>query len=445
MQQLGKRNTYTPLGASQAHRSVTMSLNREETLSEHGSKTFSNNLDVNQQSSKTERNLRVFVINLRQQSLMPCSSSRARILLKQKKAKVVSSQPFTIQLMSPTGETKQDLTLGIDAGSKYIGFSVVDNNKELLSGEFELRQDVSKKISDRAMYRRNKRNKLWHRKPRFMNRSKPKGWLAPSIQHKVDTHIRLVEEIKSLLPIHKTIIEVAKFDTQKLQDVDIEGAEYQQGKMEGWDNLRAFILCRDNYTCQICKKQKGIFDIHHIIQRKDNGSNRPDNLVCVHTDCHKKFHAGKIKHTFKKPKQFKETVIMNNIKKYVVDKLDCAYTYGYITKRHRLNLELEKTHYNDAFVIAGAVNQERTSILKSKQIRRNNRCLQLNRNGFKPSIRKQRYPIQPKSIVKWNNKNYVVNGTHNKGKSVVLYVGDKKKSVSVNHLEMVNYSRGILC
>jgi len=95
---------------------------------------------------------------------------------------------------------------------------VITKSKEFLSGELTLRTDVSKKLTKRRMYRRNRRNKLWYRKARFLNRvkSKHKGWLPPSIQHKIDTHIRLIEKIKKLLPITKTIIEVAKFDTQKI-------------------------------------------------------------------------------------------------------------------------------------------------------------------------------------------------------------------------------------
>lgn len=444
-QQLFERNTYTPSGASQACRPVVLSLNREETLSEQDSKTSDNNLDVNPQSSKTEQNLRVFVLNMQKKPLMPCKPAKARHLLKEGKARVVSTKPFTIQLTTATGEVKQDVNLGVDAGYKYIGFSATTSKSELICGELELRTNVSKKISNKKMYRVNRRGKLWYRKPRFLNRvrSKPKGWIAPSVQHKVDSHIRLIEKIKSILPITKTIIEVAKFDTQKLQNTDIEGVEYQYGRMEGYDNLRAFVFQRDKYTCQICKKKNGILQTHHIIQRKDEGSNRPDNLSTVHKTCHDKFHAGKIKHVFKKPKSFKETVVINNIRKYVVDKLDCDYTYGYITKRNRIEQGLEKTHCNDAFVISKGKDQERTKLFMIKQVGRNNRCLQRNRKGYKPSIRRQRYNYQPNDIVKYNNVFYVTKGCHNKGLRIIININDNNKSVNIKNVKLIKYGKGM--
>ena len=450
MQKLGKRNTYIPTDTSLVCSPMISNVNKEETLSHTNSKTYSNNLEENQSQHTGNQNLRVsdivYVLNIRGQPLMPCKPTKAKHLLKQNKAKVVSCKPFTIQLTKATGETKQQITLGIDSGYKEIGFSAVTKKKELLSGELTLRTDVSKKLTERRMYRIQKRNKLWYRKPRFLNRvkSKHKGWLAPSVQHKVDSHIRLINKIKSILPITKTIIEVAKFDAQKLQNVDIEGVEYQQGQMEGYDNLRAFILYRDNYTCQICKKKEGIFDIHHIIQRKKGGSNRPDNLVCVHTKCHQDFHKGKIKHNFTKPKCFKQIPIMNNIRKYVVDKLGCDYTYGYITKRMRKDLGLDKTHYNDAFVIANGGKQIRCNVIKTKVIRRNNRCLQINRKGFKPSIRKQRYKLQSGDIVNFENNYYVSKGSHCKGSRAIIVFNGKNKSVSIKQLEVNSYGKGII-
>ena len=450
MQKLGKRNTYIPIDTSLVSGSMISNVNKEATLSHTNLKTFSNNLEENKSQHTEKQNLRVSVIvyvkNIKGQPLMPTTPRKAKMFLKQDKAKVVSCKPFTIQLNYATGESKQKITLGIDSGYKEIGFSVITKSKEFLSGELTLRTDVSKKLTKRRMYRRNRRNKLWYRKARFLNRvkSKHKGWLPPSIQHKIDTHIRLIEKIKKLLPITKTIIEVAKFDTQKLQNIDIEGVEYQQGQMKDYDNLREFILQRDNYTCQICNKKEGIFDIHHIIQRKDSGSNRPDNLVCVHIKCHKDYHKGKIKHNFTKPKSFKQTPIMNNIRKYVVDKLSCDYTYGYITKRKRKELSLDKTHYNDAFVIAGGNNQIRSNIIRTKVIRRNNRQLQQNRKGMKLAIRKQRYKIQSGDIISYQGNKLICNGMFNLGK----YVSFVKNTFNIKYgkidlVKVLYYGKGI--
>ena len=131
-QKLDRRNTYTPTDAPQVCGNCDHALNREETLSVHDLKTPSNNPDVDLQSGMTGQDLRVPVINMRNEPLMPTTPGKARTLLKSGKARVISSNPFTIQLLYATGETKQPVTLGIDAGYKHIGFSAVTERKELI-------------------------------------------------------------------------------------------------------------------------------------------------------------------------------------------------------------------------------------------------------------------------------------------------------------------------
>ena len=186
MQKLEERYNNTPTDSLQVHSNC-------DSVIKHGQsdqvlqniKTFSNNPDVDQQSGKTGQDLSVPVLNMRGKPLMPTTPAKARHLLEQNKAKVVTRKPFTIQLKYATGETKQDITLGIDSGYKYVGVSAISNKKELLSGEVQLRTDIPKKLRNRAIYRRSRRNRLWHRQSRFNNRGIPKGWLAPSIQHKL--------------------------------------------------------------------------------------------------------------------------------------------------------------------------------------------------------------------------------------------------------------------
>jgi len=444
-QKLSRRKTYTPKNAPQVLGSVVLSLNREETLSEQVSKTLNNNSEVDQQQHTVVQTISgiVYVQNKKGEPLMPTTSPKARKLLQKELAKVVTRKPYTIRLLVPCRNETQTVTLGIDSGTKNIGFSAVTKKRELVCGEVKLRTNISDKLTERRMYRRNKRSKLWYRQARFLNRTRTKkaGWLAPSIQHKLDTHLRLIKKIKGLLPITNTVVEVAQFDTQKLQNIDIHGVEYQQGQMTGYNNLRAFILTRDNYTCQICKKKEGIFDIHHIIQRKDGGSNRSDNLVAVHIKCHKAFHNGKRNHVFVKPKSFKETILMNNVWSRVVDQLQCEHTYGYITKEKRLLLGLDKTHYNDAFIIANGTTQPRTNQIEFIQKRRNNRTLQIDRKGFAPSIKLQRYNIQPKDLVWINNKVYECNGSHCKGSRIMV----NKKSVNINLVQKHFARGGLIC
>ncbi len=208
MQTLEPRNTYTPTNAPQVRCNCDPSLNRgkavgeavEETLSVPGLKTFSNNSDVDQlpiRKEKKRQNLRVSVcvLNMRGQPLMPTTPKKARKLLKTGEAKVVKRVPFTIQLNYSTGETKQPIRLGIDTGSSYVGFSAVSAKKELISGEIELRNDIPEKLTERKQYRRNRRNKLRYREPRFNNRSRTEKY-SPSIKQKLNTCIKNIELVK---------------------------------------------------------------------------------------------------------------------------------------------------------------------------------------------------------------------------------------------------------
>ena len=160
----------------------------------------------------------VGVLNMHGEALMPCNPRKARILLKEKRAKVVNRTPFTIQLLYGSYGYKQPVNLGVDAGSKYIGLSATTKNKELFKATVELRQDISKLLENRRILRRNRRTrKLRHRKPRFNNRRNKKGKLAPSIQHKIDCHITMIKKVCSFLPVTKIIVETAEFDIQKLK------------------------------------------------------------------------------------------------------------------------------------------------------------------------------------------------------------------------------------
>lgn len=222
----------------------------------------------------------------------------------------------------------------------------------LTNGTIELRQDVKETLILRATLRRGRRQrKTRYRKARFLNRKKKEGWLPPSIQSRVDNQIHWIETFKSLLPSPKVIVEVGKFDAQKIKNPNIQGIEYQQGDVFGFWNTRYYVFARDNYTCQICKKKSGILHTHHIIERSNGGSDMADNLVTVHEECHLKFHQGKIKHSFKKPKQYKEIAFMNILRLQIMRRLDCEITYGSYTTPIRKELGLSKTHVNDAIAI----------------------------------------------------------------------------------------------
>jgi len=442
MQKILKRNTYAPTNAPQVCSNCDYSLNKDDNPSVNSLKTFNINSDVDQRQHTDGHNVIVYVLNKDGNPLMPCRPAKARHLLEQNKAKVVTRKPFTIQLLWNCESNTQPVKLGIDAGYKNVGISAVSNKKELFSAEVTLRTDIPKKLQEKAMYRRNKRNRLWHRKPRFLNRAKPKGWLAPSIQHKLDSHIRIVEKIKKLLPISEVIVEVASFDIQKIKNPDITGVEYQQGEQLGFWNLREYVLHRDNHNCQHpnCKHKKDkILVVHHINGKSEGATNRPEELITLHEKCHKEHHSGKNVLPKVKINRFKAETFMTMVHWKLVNILGCRHTYGYITKNNRIKQGLQKSHINDAFIIAGGNNQERCNSHTVKQIRRNNRCLQLNRKGFKPSVRKQHYHIQPGDIIRYQNKEYISKGMHCKGSRVRF----EQFSKNVKDIELVAFGKSL--
>lgn len=423
MQQLEGRNTYTPTDASQVRGNCDLQLNKEETLSVASLKTSSNNLEVNLSQRHTGKlNVMVYVRSIDGKPLMPCKPAKAKKLLKSGKARVVKFKPFTIQLNFECENQVQEVSLGIDAGYIHIGFSAIDSKRELVSGILELDCKTSERLNDRKMYRKLKRNRLWYRKLRFLNRKKRDGWLPPSIQRRYDTHLRLIKLYQSILPITSITIETAKFDIQKIMNPEISGVEYQQGNMYEYQNIRSYLLAREKGLCQLCKKK---FDknspshMHHCKQRKDSGSDRVENLAILHKKCHEELHKKGLKLSI--PREFKAENFMSIIhSRFIKDIIDIKIVFGYKTFVDRNNLGLEKIHYNDAFVIAGGTNQIRCKSITIKQKHRNNRKLQIQRNGFKLSIRRQRYKIQPRDLVWVENKQYITKGIRNYGTIVII-------------------------
>ena len=447
MQKLVGRDTYTPTDTPLVRSNCDLSLNREETLSVPDLKTPSNNPEVDNSSIQEALSAYVYVTSKNGKALMPCSKAKARKLLKEGKALIVSYKPFTIKLVFRCENQVQKITLGIDPGYENIGLSAISEKGELFSAEAKLRNNISKLLAEKKSYRRNRRNKLWYRKPRFLNRKKTKS-LPPSLEHKLDSHLRMVKKVLSFIPISKIIIEVANFDIQKIKNPQIESFQYQRGDLYGYQNLKAYLVEREMAKCQLCSKKstKGnSFRIHHIIPKKEGGTNKANNLSLLHEKCHVKLHSKKLLHILKKNKQFKPETFMSSIRWKLVSELkklckDISLTFGYITKIKRNSLKLEKDHHTDAFVIANGSYEKRAQSSLFLQKRKNNRCLQLNRKGLKLSIRRQRYKIQPKDIVQVKNKKYEVIGVFNKGSWLRVKDRTKTFNFQVSKIEKHYYN-----
>ncbi|RZN14855.1 MAG: hypothetical protein EF812_04375 [Methanosarcinales archaeon] len=449
MQKLSVEFKNTPGNASQVPCSVNEILTREDTLSVSSKVLADNNSNENLHSGMSGQNMRVFVLNMRGNPLIPTTPGKARKLLEQNRAKVVQRTPFTIQLLYATGETKQDITFGVDPGYSYIGYSVVSDTTELIAGEVELRNDITKLLDQRASYRRTRRGRLWHREPRFNNRGRDNGWFAPSIQHKLNSHINFIDRIKSILPITKTVVEIASFDQQKIQNPEISGVEYQQGELLGYE-IREYLLEKWKRTCAYCGKTDIPLEIEHIIPKSRGGSNRVSNLTIACHACNQakdNMTAGEFGHPTiqtKAKKPLKSAAFMNIVKKKLANILDCEVTYGYITKHDRFKLGLTKSHVNDAFVIASGNTQHRCETDTVTLTRRNNRSIQTNRKGFKPSIRRHRYNLQPNDLVEHDGLLYWVKGVFNYGKWVRLV--DSAGIIinsNIKKVELLKYGKGL--
>lgn len=307
-----------------------------------------------------------YVISKNNKALMPCTNVIARLLLKQKKAKVIKKTPFTIKLNYETTNYTQDLILGVDTGSGILGTAVSNENNEIVYlSEVILRNDITDKMKRRASYRRNRRyRKTRYRKARWLNRknSTKNDRFSPTIQSKFHTHIKEIEYIKTILPITDIVLETGQFDTHlmknpSLSNENIKHWGYQKGQNYGFDNTKAMVLNRDNYTCQHCKgKHKDSkLEVHHIIFRCNNGSDEADNLITLCHTCHKALHDKKIKLDVKGKTKgtLKYATQMNSIRvKLLKTYSEAIETFGFITKLNRLMLGIDKEHYYDACVIS---------------------------------------------------------------------------------------------
>ncbi|NCD07340.1 MAG: HNH endonuclease [Spirochaetia bacterium] len=307
----------------------------------------------------------VYVINYDGQPLMPCSQAIARLLLKQGKAKCIKRTPFTIKLLYQTTNYTQGITLGVDTGSGKIGSSAVTENGNILYlSEIEVRNDITDKMTQRSKYRRNRRNrKTRYRKARWLNRknSIKNDRFSPTMISKINSHLKEIKFVQSILPITKIILETATFDPHALKNPKVLSSKwlYQKGINYGFANTRAYVLNRDSYTCQYCKgktKDRKL-EVHHIIFRRNGGSDEAKNLITLCKTCHDNLHDGNISLKGGKAKgQLKHATQMNSIRQQLLKIVDCEETFGFITKEHRQILNLPKEHYMDAVAIASQGN-----------------------------------------------------------------------------------------
>lgn len=404
----------------------------------------------------------VYVISSSGQPLMPTGNhAKVRVLLKNKKAKVIKRCPFTIQLLYDSTNYTQKINLGVDAGSKHIGLSATTKDKVLFESDVELRNDIVDLLSTRRQNRRTRRNhKTRYRKPRFNNRKRKDGWLAPSVQNKVDSHLTIIRKVHKILPVSKIVAEVASFDIQKIKDPDISGTEYQQGKQLGFWNIREYVLFRDGHVCQCCKgKSKDkILNVHHIESRK-TGGDAPNNLITLCETCHTGHHKGTVKlpKTIHRGMSFRDAAFMGILRWSMYNKLkeiypDVSLTYGYITKNTRIENCLPKDHYIDARCISGnplAVSDG--TVYYQKKVRCHNRQIHKNtilKGGYRKNNQAP-YEVLGFRLydkVKWKGQSCYIFGRRSTGRMDLRLLDGTKINASVGYknLRMLEMRKNIL-
>lgn len=402
----------------------------------------------------------VYIQNKDGQPLMPTSNhAKVRILLKQGKAKVVNRTPFTIRLNYTTPDNIQPVTVGVDAGYKHIGVCASTESKVLYQAEVEERTDIVKLLKNRRVLRRSRRSRnTRYRQARFNNRihSKHKGWLAPSVEHKIDTHITVIKNLMEILPIAKIRIETAEFDIHKLKNPDVQGIDYQYGEKYGHYNTRNYILWRDSHSCRCCgKNHKYLYVVS--ADRKDTVAS--EDLYTVCKPCLDKHLSGEKPLNFKKKRHFAPPtqmgIMRDTLLKRMKEKFDVPIeqTYGYITKGVRNKYNIPKSHINDAYCIAGNMSAKPLEeYYYQRKIRRHNRQIHKT-NILKGGIHKLNqapYKVNGYRLfdkVKYGNAEYFIFARRKSGYfDIRNLTGDKvnKGSISYKKLRFIEETRGYL-
>ena len=388
----------------------------------------------------------VYVVSQHNEPLMPCSNVIARLLLKQGKAKVKSREPFVIKLTYETTTYTQDLTLGVDTGSGTLGTAVSKDNGDIVyMSEVIVRNDIADKMTQRAKYRRNRRNrKTRYRKARWLNRANSikTNRFSPTMISKFHSHVKEIEYIKSILPITQTVFETGQFDMHLMKNPSLANPNirhwgYQKGTNYGFESTKAMVLNRDGHTCQCCKgKHKdNKLEVHHIVFRSQGGSDEESNLITLCHTCHSNLHSGKItlKLCGKAKGALKYATQMNSIRKQLFRIYpDAIETFGYVTKANRLRLGIDKAHHYDACVIA---TQGKPFAIKSNLYKK--RCVSKGDFQQTKGIRSEQ-PITTDKIcgfrkfdkVRYFGKDYFIKGRMSTGYVFLMDIDGKKADFS---------------
>ena len=317
--------------------------------------------------------MKVFVLDKHKKPLMPCSPKRARKLMESGRARVHKRYPFTIRLVDRTMEESvvQEAELRVDPGSRTTGFAIVrkdgkDEDHVLHLSQLKHRgQQIHLDLKQRSAIRRGRRSrKTWYRAPRFDNRTKPEGWIPPSLLHRVQTTETWVRRYMSLAPLSSIAFEYTNFDMQLMQNPDISGVEYQKGTLQGYE-VRQYLYEKFGHRCVYCDAEPKIIEIDHVMPQSKGGSDRVSNLVPSCHECNQKKSNSQIEEFLKDDPErlmrirnqikapLRDATAMNVVRPAILRNLDVTGLLvtcwsGARTKWNRDRLGIPKEHHLDA-------------------------------------------------------------------------------------------------
>jgi len=344
----------------------------------------------------------VFVLDKSKKPLDMITNAEARILIKKKLAVIHKIYPFTIRLKENNcGSNDKTYTVKVDPGSKHTGIAITDNKDSVVMlAEIEHRGHVIKKnLGKRRAVRNSRRQrKTRYRPARFLNRTRPKGWLAPSVKSRADNVINFIKKYKKLINISKVMIENVSFDvSQMTAGTKLCGSGYQQGPLYQKE-LRSFIFSRSGGKCVYCGTKAT--EIDHIVPRANGGTNSTYNLVASCRNCNQiksnltlKAFGKKMNKNYShlEPKKLpKDAAIVQTARNYMVREISNLVpnttTYdAWLTKYNRNKLGLSKQHYYDALSVGDVANYKflTDKVLQiSAQGRGSRQMCSMNKFGF---------------------------------------------------------------
>ncbi len=380
----------------------------------------------------------VLVLDTQKRPFNPIRPGMAHKLLTTGKAAVFKRYPFTLILKVEVTVSQQPITLKIDPGSKTTGIALVKGENVIFGAELTHRgQSIKACLESRRSLRRGRRNRhTRYRKARFLNRTCPKGWLAPSLQHRVETILTWVTRLMKVAPISSIAQELVRFDLQRLKNPEISGLEYQQGVLCGYE-IREYLLNKWDRKCAYCGVTDTPLQVEHIHPKAKDGSNRISNLCLACENCNTRKGTQDIEQFLSKQpeilkrilsqakRSLKDAAAVNSTRWALFNRLRMTGLLvstgsGGLTKFNRTRLNLAKTHWLDA---ASVGKVEELKVLTSQPL-----LIKAAGHGTRQmcSTDKFGFPIRHKSRKQIHfgfQTGDIVSATVTAGKKVDSYVG----------------------